>query len=223
MCDSWIKSRRLALIAGGKPDTYNRGTMRTQNRPFVVEIKKAKRAEKTGATPVPAAAPLWGAGLETLESATSASAARRAADALFSFKPAAAPQVEAVIADPAPAEESAVAAPARGRVLWAQPVDPAISVDADPADISVPAEVVQPAPPRERRRRVSSRPRAACAEPVPAPEPAALAPVEIDAPAIVLAAGTPEKTSRGQRARRGREDKLALGERWKRRLPKFCR
>ena len=66
--------------------------MRTQNKPFVVEIKKAKRAiDAPAESPAPrgaAASPsIWNSMPEPSQPPLTASAARRAADALFDFKP----------------------------------------------------------------------------------------------------------------------------------------
>ena len=108
--------------------------MRTQNKPFVVEIKKAKRAiDAPAESPAPrgaAASPsIWNSMPEPSQPPLTASAARRAADALFDFKPKTAqpaPPVEreTPVVDATPIAAALPASPSTpsptGRVLWVE-------------------------------------------------------------------------------------------------------
>ena len=121
--------------------------MRTQNKPFVVEIKKAKRATDAPAeTPAPrGAAPsssIWSSVPEPSQPPLTASAARRAADALFDFTP----------KTPAPKTSRAKCSRARGcraqgsRALGAGcPQRPPL-VHAAPEPEELPASPVTPSP-----------------------------------------------------------------------------
>ncbi|MCP8940576.1 hypothetical protein NK718_18785 [Alsobacter sp. SYSU M60028] len=198
--------------------------MRTQNRPFVVEIKKTKRAEKSGAEPASpvAAASMWPTGPDALAPALTASAARKAADALFTIKPETRPE-----ATPLPEPETGAgaeanggrsAAPARGRVLWAQPERAA---EATTLETPLPeAAAVPPVRPARVRRAPVARPIAI--EPANDEPAAELAPPDL-ADVIAARATSPEAVGGGGLRSRRRSAEFAPGERWKRRLPKFCR
>ena len=145
----------LASASRSRPDEFNRGIMRTQNKPFVVEIKKAKRATDAPAeTPAPrGAAPsssIWSSVPEPSQPPLTASAARRAADALFDFTPKASrkarPAVpvarKAPVVDAAPVAEalpaSLVTPSPKGRVLWVERPEPAAAA-VDEISEAVPA------------------------------------------------------------------------------------
>lgn len=213
--------------------------MRTQNKPFVVEIKKTKRAPETPAeTPAPrGAAPsssIWSSVPEPSQPPLTASAARRAADALFDFTPKA-PEPAAPVARTAPAVDAAPdteALPAssempapRGRVLWverAEPVPAEENADAVPVrrgrgrprKIIFPADAEAPAVKRPRVAKPGARP-VGRPRRVVAPAMVEPAPFPVQAPVQAVPA---------QRSvRRLRTAELPRGERWKNRLSKFCR
>lgn len=197
--------------------------MRTQNRPFVVEIKKTKRVEKSGAEPAPpvAAASMWPTGQDTLAPALTASAARKAADALFTIKPETRPEAMPLPEPETGAGAEAIsdrsAAPGRGRVLWAQPAEPA----AETTTLETPLPKAAPVrAPRVRRAPVV---RPIAIEPANDEPAVELAQASDFADVIATRAMSPEAAGGGGIRSRRRSAEFAPGERWKRRLPKFCR
>ena len=225
--------------------------MRTQNKPFVVEIKKAKRAiDAPAESPAPrgaAASPsIWNSMPEPSQPPLTASAARRAADALFDFKPKTAqpatpveretPVVEATpIAAALPASPSTPSP--TGRVLWVERPEPAVAAVDESSDVvparrgrgrprkdSAPSETEAPAAKRPRVAKPGARP---VGRPRRVVAPVVVEPVPIAAQAsvqAVLPQTAPLQAVPVQRAvRRIRTPELPRGERWKNRLPKFCR
>ncbi|MFE1601998.1 hypothetical protein [Methylobacterium sp. ID0610] len=196
---------------------------------FTVEIKRTRNspiaATSEAVAPKPQASTLW-AGTGLIEEAAAASESGRfdPAPGLFGKAPEA--------AAPAPRAARGSASAASRRVLP--------SLIAPPEPPPEPEPVVEEEPIFRRRRPIVRKPAAPPASqgfvwpedwpdeppapPAPAPAPApvpAAPPAPAPVPAALAAArsGSAEAAPRGKR----REDELRVGERWKRRLPRYCR
>jgi hypothetical protein len=192
---------------------------RNRARPsFTVEIKRTRNSPLVAApgesprlpseTPKPAARNLW-AGTGLIEEATAATQSGRFDDPAPALPPARAPA-------------AASAAPSR-RVLQSLILPP----EPPPPPEPEPGEEEEPMYRIRRRRPAAPRPASTgfvwpedwpdeppvAAAPAPVPAPPAPAPVALAAVRTEAEAPRPKR----------REDDLRVGERWKRRLPRYCR